>query len=84
MKLLILGKLSNWSIPKSKIPPGINGGEGGFSPFGWTGIVAGAAKCFYGFVGFDSIATTGSLYLPTIKLNLNYKLFNAFSFIMGI
>jgi len=55
----ISGKLSNWFIPKSEIPPGVDGGNGGFSPFGWNGIIAGAARCFYGFIGFDSIATTG-------------------------
>ncbi|XP_025416847.1 cationic amino acid transporter 2-like isoform X2 [Sipha flava] len=53
------GKLSNWSIPKSDIPIGVDGGDGGFLPFGWTGLIAGAARCFYGFIGFDSIATTG-------------------------
>lgn len=57
--VLISGKLSNWSIPKSEIPDGVNGGEGGFLPYGWTGVFAGAATCFYGFIGFDSIATTG-------------------------
>ncbi|XP_047110781.1 cationic amino acid transporter 2 [Schistocerca piceifrons] len=51
---------NNWKILKEDIPSTVtNPGEGGFLPFGVAGVMAGAAKCFYGFVGFDCVATTG-------------------------
>lgn len=39
---------TNWSIP-----------DAGFMPFGWKGVFAASASCFYAFIGFDSIATSG-------------------------
>uniref|UniRef100_H3CXE3 Zgc:175280 n=1 Tax=Tetraodon nigroviridis TaxID=99883 RepID=H3CXE3_TETNG len=65
----IKGNLNNWCITqdslldqyKNQTSPDetMAHGSGGFFPFGFEGTLAGAATCFYAFVGFDCIATTG-------------------------
>ncbi|XP_067221962.1 high affinity cationic amino acid transporter 1b isoform X1 [Chanodichthys erythropterus] len=69
---LIKGTLKNWNLdPKEilnhtsylntseELPSEESLGVGGFMPFGFSGVLSGAATCFYAFVGFDCIATTG-------------------------
>uniref|UniRef100_G1SZJ1 Solute carrier family 7 member 3 n=1 Tax=Oryctolagus cuniculus TaxID=9986 RepID=G1SZJ1_RABIT len=65
----IKGDVHNWKLSEENYElarTGLNDtsslgplGSGGFVPFGLQGILRGAATCFYAFVGFDCIATTG-------------------------
>ncbi|KAM3962651.1 LOW QUALITY PROTEIN: cationic amino acid transporter 2 [Aphomia sociella] len=45
----------NWYLSETEVPT--NYGSGGFFPYGVLGTMKGAAVCFYGFVGFDIIAS---------------------------
>ncbi|KAM9456583.1 high affinity cationic amino acid transporter 1 isoform 2-T4 [Clarias gariepinus] len=71
---LVKGTMKNWQLNPDEILDATNSsglntteekefakslGMGGFMPFGFTGVLSGAATCFYAFVGFDCIATTG-------------------------
>ncbi|CAG9801310.1 unnamed protein product [Chironomus riparius] len=59
--VLIYANLEYWRIDPADVPAEYRNavGKGGFFPFGFSGTLKGAATCFFGFVGFDCIATTG-------------------------
>ncbi|XP_014955846.3 cationic amino acid transporter 3-like [Ovis aries] len=63
------GDLHNWQLTEQDYRLNTSGssdiyslgplGSGGFVPFGFDGILRGAALCFYSFVGFDGIVMKG-------------------------
>lgn len=66
----VKGSIKNWQLTEEDFlnrssplcgnnDTNLKHGEGGFMPFGFSGVLSGAATCFYAFVGFDCIATTG-------------------------
>jgi basic amino acid/polyamine antiporter, APA family len=40
------------------LPAGAQTGLGGYFPFGWTGMLGGAAFIFFAYIGFDAVSTT--------------------------
>ncbi|DAA19415.1 TPA: solute carrier family 7 (cationic amino acid transporter, y+ system), member 3-like [Bos taurus] len=65
----IKGDLHNWRLREQDYKLNTSGsrdiyglgvlGSGGFAPFGFEGILQGAATCFYYFFGIDAVATKG-------------------------
>lgn len=82
----LTAKGENWAIPAAEVNETCKNpnttcinfeeemekdyGVGGFAPYGFAGIMQGAATCFFGFVGFDCIATTGELRRQAVQAGL--------------
>ena len=49
---------ANYSLPPHPLPTGNGMDAGGFFPFGWGGMLGGAAFIFFAYIGFDAVSTT--------------------------
>ncbi|CAO2627466.1 Cationic amino acid transporter 3 [Lemmus lemmus] len=91
------GSLHNWQLTEDDYKLAMSGanstdslgplGSGGFMPFGFSGILQGAATCFFAFIGFDCIATTGEeVRCPqrSIPLGIAGTLFVCFLMYFGV
>jgi len=49
---------ANYHLPPHPLPQGGGMDQGGFFPFGWKGMLGGAAFIFFAYIGFDAVSTT--------------------------
>uniref|UniRef100_A0A8C6E562 Cationic amino acid transporter 3-like n=1 Tax=Moschus moschiferus TaxID=68415 RepID=A0A8C6E562_MOSMO len=96
----IKGDLHNWELTEQDYKLNTSGstdtyslerldplGYGGFMPFGFEGILHGAATCVYAFLGFDSIAMRGEEALNpqrSIPFSIMISLFICFLAYFGV
>ena len=49
--------VGHFDVANYHLPAGPTTGAGGFLPFGWSGMLGGAAFMFFAYLGFDAVST---------------------------